>query len=114
MTIVAEAKAYWPRLIKEGIEIKKLKPTERANMQASYEIDPIWDIHLGFGIAWFPGFDLHDDFSGLMGCLCTDYTIGLTSVIIENYTIGTGPYSASDGVSRETSTINSKISKKIQ
>ena len=22
----------WPRLIKEGIEIKKLKPTKRANM----------------------------------------------------------------------------------
>ena len=50
-TILAEEKAYWPRLIKEGIEIKKLKPTERANMQAGYEIDPIWDIHLGFGIA---------------------------------------------------------------
>ena len=49
-----------------------------------------------------------------MGCLFTDYTNGLTSVIIENYTIRTGPYSAADGVSRETSTINSKISKKIQ
>ena len=50
-TILAKEQAYWPRLIKEGIEIKKLKPTERANIQASYEIDPIWDIYLGFGIA---------------------------------------------------------------
>ena len=49
-TILAEDKAYWPRVIKEGIEIKKFKPTERANMQADYEIDPIWNIHLGFGI----------------------------------------------------------------
>ena len=50
-TTLAEEKAYWPRLIKEGIEIKKLKPTERAKIQAGYVIDPIWDIHLGFGIA---------------------------------------------------------------
>ena len=47
-TILAEEKAHWPRLIKEGIEIKRLKPEERANMQAGYEISPIWDFHLGF------------------------------------------------------------------
>ena len=41
--IIAEEKAYWKRLIIEGLEIKKLGPTERANLQMGYEIDPIWD-----------------------------------------------------------------------
>ena len=45
--ILAEETSYWPRLIIEGLEIKKLQPTVRANMQAEYEIDPIWDIYLG-------------------------------------------------------------------
>ena len=45
--ILAEETSYWPRLIIEGLEIKKLQPTVRANMQAGYEIDPIWDIYLG-------------------------------------------------------------------
>ena len=34
---------YIYRLIIEGMEIKKLNPTERANLQMGYEIDPIWD-----------------------------------------------------------------------
>ena len=38
--IIAEEKAYW---IIEGMEIKKWNPTERANLQMGYEIDPIWD-----------------------------------------------------------------------
>ena len=41
--IIAEEKAYWKRLIIEGMEIKKMSPTERANLQMGYEIDPIWD-----------------------------------------------------------------------
>ena len=41
--IIAEEKAYWKRIIIEGLEIKKLGPTERANLQMGYEIDPIWD-----------------------------------------------------------------------
>ena len=41
--IIAEEKAYWKRLIIEGMEIKKLSLTERANLQMGYEIDPIWD-----------------------------------------------------------------------
>ena len=45
--IFAEETSHWPRLIIEGLEIKKLQPTVRANMQAGYEIDPIWDIYLG-------------------------------------------------------------------
>ena len=39
-TILAEEKSYWRRLIVEGIEIKKLNPANRANMQLGYEIDP--------------------------------------------------------------------------
>ena len=45
--ILAEVTSYWPRLIIQGLEIKKLQPTVRANMQAGYKIDPIWDIYLG-------------------------------------------------------------------
>ena len=41
--IIAEEKAYWKRLIIEELEIKKLGPTERANLQMGYEIEPIWD-----------------------------------------------------------------------
>ena len=41
--IIAEEKAYWKRLIIEGMEIKKLNQAERANLQMGYEIDPIWD-----------------------------------------------------------------------
>ena len=41
--IIAEEKAYWKRLIIEGMEMKKLSLTERANLQMGYEIDPIWD-----------------------------------------------------------------------
>ena len=41
--IIAEEKAYWKRLIIEGMEIKKMSLTERANLQMGYEIDPIWD-----------------------------------------------------------------------
>ena len=46
--ILAEEKSYWRRLILEGVEIRKLEPADRANMQAGYEIDPIWDTYLGF------------------------------------------------------------------
>ena len=42
-TILAEEKSYWRRLIIEGIEIKKLDPAHRANMQLGYEIDARWD-----------------------------------------------------------------------
>ena len=42
-TILAEEKSYWRRLIVEGIEIKKLNPAGRANIQLGYEIDPRWD-----------------------------------------------------------------------
>ena len=38
-TILAEEKAYWPRLIKEGIEIKASKHASR--LRDRY---PIWDI----------------------------------------------------------------------
>ena len=41
--IIAEEKAYWKRLIIEGMEIKKMSLTERENLQMGYEIDPIWD-----------------------------------------------------------------------
>ena len=41
--IIAEEKAYWKRLIIEGMEIKKLNQAERANLQMGYVIDPIWD-----------------------------------------------------------------------
>ena len=44
--ILAEETSYWPRLIIEGLEINKLQPTGRANMQAGCEMDPIWDIYL--------------------------------------------------------------------
>ena len=44
--IIAEEKAYWKRLIIEGLEIKKLGPTERANLQMGYEIDHIWNVIL--------------------------------------------------------------------
>ena len=38
-----EEKSYWRRLITQGLEIKKLPRTKRANMQSGYEIDPFWD-----------------------------------------------------------------------
>jgi len=41
--IIAEEKAYWKRLIIEGMEIKKISQAERANLQMGYEIDPICD-----------------------------------------------------------------------
>ena len=41
--ILGEEKSYWRRLITEGLEIKKLPITKRANMQSGYEIDPCWD-----------------------------------------------------------------------
>ena len=41
--ILEEEKSYWRRLITEGLEIKKLPITKRANMQSGYEIDPCWD-----------------------------------------------------------------------
>ena len=34
---IAEEKAYWKRLIIEGMEIKKMSLTERANLQMGYE-----------------------------------------------------------------------------
>ena len=41
--ILGEEKCSRRRLIMEGLEIKKLPTTERANMQSGYEIDPCWE-----------------------------------------------------------------------
>ena len=41
--IFGEEKYYWRRLAMEGLEIKKLPTTERANVQSGYEIDPCWE-----------------------------------------------------------------------
>ena len=41
--IIADEKAYWKRLIIQGMEIKKLSQAARAHLQMGYEIDPIWD-----------------------------------------------------------------------
>jgi hypothetical protein len=43
LEILAEEKSYWRRLIVEELEIRRLKPEERANMQSGYEIDTCWD-----------------------------------------------------------------------
>ena len=53
--ILGEEKSYWRRLITEGLEIKKLPITKRANMQSGYEIDPCWDDILKIQGTWTPG-----------------------------------------------------------
>ena len=57
-TILAEEKSYWRRLIIEGIEIKKLEPAHRANMQLGYEIDANWNPVLYPGKPGTPGLEL--------------------------------------------------------
>ena len=47
--IITREPAYWPRLIKEGIEIRKLGTEERANLQSGYEINECWTPYLDPG-----------------------------------------------------------------
>ena len=46
--IIAEEKAYWKRLIIEGMEITKFSQAAKVNLQMRYEIDPIaiWDFFI--------------------------------------------------------------------